>query len=89
MKQTNRPTQIEAILKAIDPDKGASLEAYIADLEARQPEMITPKVVTPIDPIWSHQRTAKRVLRREERAARIRNNYQNVPQTQRTTGESK
>lgn len=89
MKQTQRPAQIEAILKAIDTDKGASLEAYIAGLEARQLEMTAPKVASPTDPIWSHQRTAKRVLRREERAARIRNNYQNVPQTQRTTGESK
>jgi hypothetical protein len=42
MTQAARPTQIATILKAIDtkyPDEiGASLEAYIAGLETRQPE---------------------------------------------------
>ena len=42
MTHTTRPTQITEILKAIDSDYpadiGISLEAYLADLEAKQPE---------------------------------------------------
>ena len=42
MAHIDRPTQIATILKAIETeypdDVGASLEAYIADLEANQPK---------------------------------------------------
>ena len=42
MTRATRPTQITTILKAIETeypdDVGTTLEAYIADLEAKQPE---------------------------------------------------
>jgi hypothetical protein len=79
MKHTSRPTQIETILKTIitdyPADTAASLEAYIADLEARTQAIVpsdnnSPSLVPDTSPIWSHERVAKREEKRRERALR-------------------
>ncbi|MBZ0276709.1 MAG: hypothetical protein K8I60_11215 [Anaerolineae bacterium] len=83
MTTSDRPTQITTILNrmaADDPADKASLEAYIANLEAKQRAVTANKVLSLWDPenppAWSHQRTLEREKRRWERALRKRNNYQ-------------
>jgi hypothetical protein len=79
MKQPVRPTQIESIMKTIvkeyPAELGASLEAYITELEARPPVIASgddemPAMVPDDSPLWSHERMAKHEEKRRQRALR-------------------
>lgn len=83
MTQSDRPAQIVAFLNTMAanyPADIASLEAYIAGLEAGQQTVTANNILSLWDPEnppeWSHQRTVERAKRRRERALRKLNNYQ-------------
>ncbi len=78
MKQTQRPAQIAAILKTMEPETRASLEAYISGLENRKRVVRPGKKASPGDPSWSHQRTAKLEQQGRKRASRERTHDQSV-----------
>jgi hypothetical protein len=79
MKQPDRPAQITAILKTMDSkypaEMAASLEAYIADLEAQQQAVPLREGATLHDPTWFYWHGVKRAQNRRERALRKQNNY--------------
>lgn len=79
MNQTDRPTQIAAILKTIASEypagMGASLEAYISNLEAKQQAMPPSKDASIRGPVSLHWQAAKRKQQRRERALRKHRNY--------------
>jgi hypothetical protein len=75
-----RPTQIDAILKIIDSelpaDMGASLEAYLSDLEAKQGLIPPARGYAAKDPTWLYWHGVKRAQQHQERALRKQNNHQ-------------
>ena len=88
MMQTDRSTQISETLKNISlqspADIGASLKAYIAELDAKQQTAAKASIWDLENPpVWSHERAMQRSNHHEERA-RLRWRQENKYQQEKT-----